>query len=240
MKRMNKWERIADRWRIQLPVPRYLRHSPLRAMRERLWFVSRLYPKIDVTVNLANTVRIQSIGSAPSTVFLHRWLGKPSEVPEVARLDMPAGIPRLSLPLTRMSPLAKPRKEHRQVPVVAATMAQPTAASQAVIEGSSRMAMALIPRLAGRTRRIDDLAHGPAARVVRRGPAAAVSEAASSSRETPGWGELRHGFPRAEPGFATVPSAAPPAAVNVEQLTDQVLRQIDRRLIATRERLGRI
>ena len=239
MKRTAQWERMADRWRIQLPVPRYLRHSPLRTLRVRMWFVSRLQPKIDVTVNLANSVRIQTLASPLSTVFLHQWLTERTAAPEAARPEAPASMPRLGLPLTRMSPLAKPRKEQRPE-LLSAPVAKPVPASQAVTEGSARVAPALIPRLAGRARRINDMTPGPFARVVKRGSAAAVAEAISSSGEAPEWGEGRRGFSRGEPRFAPAPAALLPAAVNVEQLTDQVLRQLDRRLIASRERLGRI
>jgi hypothetical protein len=47
---------------------------------------------------------------------------------------------------------------------------------------------------------------------------------------------------RAWPGPAgsPVPTAPPPPAVDVEQLADQVVRRIDRQLVAHRERLGRI
>lgn len=239
MKRTAQWERMADRWRIQLPLPRYLRHSPLRAMRERMWFVSRLQPKIDVTVNLANTVRIQTLAPAPSTVFLHRWLTERTGAPEAAPPEAPASMPRLGLPLTRMSPLARVRKEQRPASS-AGPVAKPVPASQAVAEGSARLVPALITRLAGRARRMNDMTPGPGARVLKRGSAAAVAESVSSSRQAPEWGEARRGFPRLEPGFAPGPAALLPAAVNVEQLTDQVLRQLDRRLIASRERLGRI
>ena len=240
MKRTTKWDRIADRWRIQLPVPRYLRHFLLRAVRERVWFMSRLQPKIDVTVNLTNSLRNQTLGSPPSTVFLHRWLTERNTDPEASRQEARASMPRLGLPLTRMSPLAKSRTEQKSASLVG-LVGKSALASQAVIKGYARVTRALTPRLVGRTRRIDDMTPaGPSTRVVKRSPASAVSEAISSSREAPGWGEPRRGFPRGEPGFVPVPAAALPAPVNVEQLTDQVLRHLDRRLIASRERLGRI
>ena len=236
---MNKWERNADRWRLQLPVPRYLRRSPMQAMRERLYFVSRIQPKIDVTVNLANNVRIQSLAAVPSTVFRHLWQVQRAEVPAVTRAGALAAMPRLGLSLKSISPLAKPRKELRQEPIVGAVVKQ-AAVGRDAIEGSTPVVPALIPKLAVRARRIEDLTPFPAARVVKRGSAAAASEAISSSRETPGWSEPRRGFPGIEPGSFPLQAPVQPPSVNVEQLTDQVLRQLDRRLIASRERLGRI
>jgi hypothetical protein len=237
MKRKNGWERIVDRWRMQLPVPRYLRHSPLQAMRERLWLVSRLQPKIDVTVRVTHSPRIQFLGTAPSTVFLHRWSKEPGAIAPIERPEALMSLARVGVPLTRMSPLAKPRKEPgaAQTAMVAGRMAQPAATLvSAVAQGSTA-----ILRLTNRSRRIDDLTPPPGAQVVRRNALAAVPETASRSRETSGWGDPHRGFPQGEPGVVP-PGHTAAAAVNVEQLTDQVLRQLDRRLIASRERLGRI
>jgi hypothetical protein len=41
---------------------------------------------------------------------------------------------------------------------------------------------------------------------------------------------------RSEPGAG----GSTPSGINVTQLTDEVMRQIDRRLVAFRERLGKI
>jgi hypothetical protein len=49
------------------------------------------------------------------------------------------------------------------------------------------------------------------------------------------------GFSRSDHATSAIPHPAAPAAhFNVEQLADQVVRQLDRRLIASRERMGRI
>ncbi|SRR5260221_9454456 len=238
MKRITQWQRIEDRWRVRLPVPRYLRHSPLRAMRERFWFVSRLQPKVDVTVNLAHILRVHTPAAPPTTVFLHQWLTAHTAAPEAARRDVAARSPQMSTPLMRMSPLARLQAASRPASVAIPALKPPSAPGLAS-EGPARAIQVLVRSLAGRMRRMDDLTPAAAARVVRRNPDGAVSEAISSAREVPGWLESRRGVPPVEPGGAPA-AAIPPLAVNVEQLTDQVLRQLDRRLIASRERMGRI
>jgi hypothetical protein len=51
--------------------------------------------------------------------------------------------------------------------------------------------------------------------------------------------ELRPEQSRTRPPAQTWPPATSPPAINLEQLTDQVVRQIDRRFVAYRERMGK-
>ncbi|HYH46129.1 MAG TPA: hypothetical protein VEG34_10615 [Thermoanaerobaculia bacterium] len=104
-------------------------------------------------------------------------------------------------------------------------------------------APALARSLAARVRREETLLHGgTATRVLRESAASAkreerTTEPAATPRgadprrpEIPGWGS-----PAAAPGRFAAPAAPP---INVEALTDQVMRQIDRRVGAWRERTG--
>lgn len=236
---INRFTRIADPWRTRLPWPRYLRHSPLRTLRERMWFVSRLEPKVNVTLNLSNVNRVQTMAAPPSTVFLHRWLATRTATLEVLREETTQSAPpKLGLPSVSMHPLASPARNPRPayaVIRVTSARAEPAPGQPRTIAHSL-----LVTRLAGRTRRSDEMASGAPGRVVRRNPPAAALESTASSHETAGWGEPHKGFPRMKPGFAMGSTPTPAPAVNVEQLTDQVLKQLDRRLIASRERVGRI
>jgi hypothetical protein len=224
---------------VRLPIPRYLRHSPWRAMRERMWFVSRLQPQVQVTVNVARSVREQTLMAPPSTVFLHHWLAVHTTAPGAVRWVAAEMSAHPGAPLLRMSPLGWPRAGARPASVVIPVVKLP-ASSGTALASPGRVLLDLAPRLAVRALRIDDLTPNAGARMVTRGRAGAVSETQTSSREAPGWPHTRRGSmgvePFAVPGPATI--AVPP--VNVEALTDQVLKQLDRRLIASRERLGRI
>jgi hypothetical protein len=63
-------------------------------------------------------------------------------------------------------------------------------------------------------------------------PAGAGTETASTVRQSP-WG------PRVgAPGMA--PQATAPAAIDLDLLTEKVVRQIDQRLVAYRERMGKL
>jgi hypothetical protein len=86
------------------------------------------------------------------------------------------------------------------------------------VEGQITGAVAFITRQAARA--VADQVASPA--VPTAGSAASLP--ALSSPPTPTW----------------TPHAGQTAAVNIEQLTDQVMRQMDRRMTAWRERRGRI
>ena len=103
-----------------------------------------------------------------------------------------------------------------------------------------QMTPAWVQRLAGRARRVYDLAPDAPTQVVKRNPVVAASGETSSARAFPDQSQPRRGFSLLESGGGPMPTAIQPSTVNVDQLTDQVLRQLDRRLIASRERLGRI
>jgi hypothetical protein len=99
-------------------------------------------------------------------------------------------------------------------------------------------AHSLIERIARRSQRVEELGARAATPtqtlMVTRRPAAVTIAAAVEQAAT----EFR-----AEPVVHTAQwgsNAAPPATINLEQITDQVMRQLDRRVIAARERMGRV
>jgi len=113
-----------------------------------------------------------------------------------------------------------------------------------IIDGAQTLAR----RVARQSQRVEEMTSGPTALVTRQMPTLTAHQAAATvmtaeqatirgmTEQTTG------GFP-APPTVHTAswrPNAAPMAAVNIEHITDQVMRQMDRRMTAWRERRGRI
>lgn len=93
-------------------------------------------------------------------------------------------------------------------------------------------------RVIRRLRRVEERPLHPARQAAVRMPAATTPEEAPAARR-----QRRDVSPQGEPSFETHTAgrhAQQPAAVNVGQITDAVLQQLDRRLLAARERMGRI
>ena len=235
LRKVERFQRVAA-W-SQMPGMRFhLARSPLRLLRERLWLLSRLQPLTAVHLNVSNpvrlitgeTVRMSTRIIQRNSVQLTRmelretWIpGSPAEgaAPDILRSTGRADVvfPRTSVPLSTARQEGKVRQDRTPAVLSAAQVAA---------------------RLARREARHDDLPSAPS-RLVRKSALSAPS--AAGPRLEQGGSHLRRteGF---EPTSATPPwpsrAEAPP--INVEQLTDQVLKNLDRRLIASRERLGRI
>jgi hypothetical protein len=234
LRKVERFRRVAA-W-PQTPGMRFhLSRSPLRLLRERLWLLSRLQPLTAVHWNVSNpvrliageTVRMSTRIIQRSSVLLTRmelretWIpGSPAEraASDIPRFTNRADVvfPRTTVPLSTARQEGKVRQDRTPVASSAAQVAA---------------------RLARREARHDDLPNAPS-RLVRK---SALSAPSAAPRPEQGGSHLRRteGF---EPTSATPPwpsrAEAPP--INVEQLTDQVLKNLDRRLIASRERLGRI
>jgi hypothetical protein len=252
MRRITQWKhapswsgRVTDPWRTRRSIPRYLRHSPLRTMRERLWFVSRLEPKVHATINLTTYERHQLTTAPSATVFLQRWLT--TRAPTVAvRRDGGPSNPSLSgdTPIQFSSPPMTMR--HQQLVTVLGpsvktalvTVMQPSAFSSVETVNLMCMSPALAQRLARRAQRVNDQTLHTPTQVVKQHPTLTASAEASSLHE--GTDRRQNRFPHLESSPGPLSIAAQSSIVNVDQLTDQVVRQLDRRLIASRERLGRI
>ena len=231
----DRGRRNTDPWRTRLPLPRYLRNSPLRILRERLWFVSRLQPKVALTVNTV-TNRMTRIDAAPSlSVFLNRWLTVRTAAP-APRAEAPAVI----RPATQVTTLpshppalaARPAKSAYVIFAVEPARAVPPQTIAARPLSPEPFASRF------RARRMEELTPEAPARVVMSRPAV-ISEASESARDPFQRPWRTRPFEPSSPQHPGAPAAAPPA-IDTEQLADQVLRQIDRRLIASRERMGRI
>ncbi len=237
LRKMGRFQWVAS-WPDSPRMRFLLRHSPVHWMRERLWLLARLEPQIQVmNRNLTNTFHISYTAAAPmatrivhrnSTILLRLHEGEPRDVPsrapsmryegaEVKRAA--ASQSTFTLPPAR-TPVRQslPRREMSPPPV---------------FEGP------LVARLGQRARRVDDVPVDLPARFVRSLSASAPPVVAHGFTG-PDSSPAPTSFPRARETSAWPASAPPAAPVNVEQLTSEVLRQLDRRLIASRERMGRV
>jgi hypothetical protein len=90
----------------------------------------------------------------------------------------------------------------------------------------------LVERLARQSQRVEQRAATPATAVVLQRPPMATMPAAIMTEQPSSFSN------------APVPSSQhntmSPPGINLEQLTDQIARQLDRRVVAMRERLGRV
>lgn len=244
MRRITQWDkapswpgRIVDPLRTRMPIPRYLRHSPLRAMRERLWFVSQMQPTVLVNVNV-NVSPKPAAGTVPATVFLDRWLAartaEPKGVREQARRpEGPVIGSRMEVVTRRILGRYTASPAHLELPTVQRPpldSPDPTLVSVA--------AAILVPMLTRRGRRIDTLTAQAPAQVVKSHAVAKTDGPAAMLPRPSGLPAKEHASSFGLTDAAR--SAAQPIAIDTERITDQVLRQLDRRLIASRERMGRI
>jgi hypothetical protein len=226
-----RFERVAA-W-SRLPGMRFhLRQSPVRILRERLWMAARPESRVEVRASLAMHVRLRNAAPRFSTLVLNRsTISTPAPA---AHLLAPAGTALVTQP--GVTPDIRRKDEGRGTTRVSASH---TSIDIHTLEKrlSSRTfsETSLVTRLARRGERAVDLPAAPARHVQRPAPAATATVRADNF-DAPSSKTFERG-----PVSAGWPGAAPtPAPVNVEQITDQVLRQLDRRLIASRERLGKI
>lgn len=249
---MNRWSRWARQLRWRHGRTEVRRASAAMVLARRPTAGSpihiNLYPRLGVTLAAASPVPLASMGQAAMATPAHTqvasalverarvqrmgWFRPGRETVTRGQPPVPAGAapadaarmpdgPPLALarrfvtaPVRRAAePASQPQDLYR---LVRMWTRKPTAA---------RAAVELPGRLRLRARRTEL-------------PAPAIRElvaAAPRRRETPA-------TLAAEAGFQQFAQPAPPAAVpaiNVEALTSQVIQQLDRRLIAYRERLGR-
>jgi hypothetical protein len=235
LRKVERFRRVAV-W-SQTPGMRFhMWRSPLRRLRERLWLLSRLQPLAAVHLNVSNPVRI--LAGAPGRMFLRimnrSWVEvRRFEGPETRILSVPEEPANASV----VSPAARLAERHL-APL--SGPAQPGPGIR-IRQAGLRVSPAMTPvaaRLARRKERAEELPSVPR-RLVQR---PAVSALNQSPRFEQGGSRFAssNGFEptRSNPAWPPRADAAPP--LNVEQLTDQVLKNLDRRLIASRERLGRI
>jgi hypothetical protein len=86
-----------------------------------------------------------------------------------------------------------------------------------------------------RVQRVEERPSGQSLDPVLVAPAIRFSRKATEPNELPGRRESNAGN-----SLETSPAMLPAAPFNITQLTDEVMRQLDRRLVATRERMGKI
>jgi hypothetical protein len=251
LRRLERFRRVAA-WPGAAGMRFHLRQSPVRWMRERLWLLTRIEPRVRVNVNLRNEVHFSSTAATP--LFARVIFSSTASTPLSARVIQRYATMRAHVRT------AEPRLASSQAPVIRPEISGRKAAPgrQVPLESrvwprSARTTMPahpfsrqpsnespIIARLAQRARRNDGVPIDLPARLVRR-PAPASATTISNGLSERGAAATATNYSRSGslPAQPFQPPVSPPP-VNVERLADQVLRQLDRRLIASRERMGRI
>lgn len=89
----------------------------------------------------------------------------------------------------------------------------------------------LVERLMRQSQRVEERAAEAATVVMRRPPVVDRAPAMTGNQQT---------FVTTVAGQSWQQHTAPPPGINIEQITDRVVRQLDRRVVAARERLGKV
>jgi hypothetical protein len=92
-------------------------------------------------------------------------------------------------------------------------------------------ARALVERIVRQSQRLEERVAEPAAVVMRRAPAVEMAPAMPTNQRP---------FITTAAGQSWRQDTSPPPAIDLERITDQVVRQLDRRVVALRERLGKV
>lgn len=227
-----------------------LRHriAPLRAAlniyHRRLSFYTGLYPRIELAFGSPDIWRPAPANVyAPQLIFLQKLLG-PHARPTAK--EHAGDTPPASIPAALMTDPLKPMRTHRlaaDVRRARLTLAIARTRTEQVSDFHSRHFSAqretvlreLSERLTRRSRRVDE------SEVVRTEMALrkdASATPASTRVHRDAWPDESHAFERRGMSHARPAQMMP--ELNVEQLADQVMKHIDRRVIARRERMGQI
>jgi len=223
-------------WQPMPALRFHLRRFPIQRLRERLVLLERLQPHVGIHVSVSQRMHAAPAATTPvSTLIIDRS--------SVVLKQLPAGDSLITAILHRPSSLSVVSTTVRHL--VERTLLQPgftetprqyIATIQAGRPATSAHAPLML-RLARRNERSEQLSDVPA-RSLRR-PAPAVIPGFPGVSDTSSFRSPRR-IDHAGSTASWPQRADAHAAVNVEQLADQVLRQLDRRLIASRERLGKI
>ena len=237
LRKMERFQRVAA-WPDSPGMRFVLRHSPVHWMRERLWLLARLEPQVHVVNrNLTNTFHLSYAAPGPmATRIVHRNFTILRHLHEAESQGL----------LSRAPSMRYEREGISRAPDSQARFS-PTSSLMPVQQSLPRREMSprpwfegpLAARLGQRARRVDDVAADLPARLVR-APSAAPPSVVAPGFTGPNSSPVITSLPRANGASPWPAPPAPAAPVNVQQLTNEVLRQLDRRLIASRERMGRI
>jgi hypothetical protein len=236
LRRLESFQRIAD-WPAGPRMSLRRRSSPVRWMYDRLFLLERLQPRVGVHLQITTPVLFLNL---VTNVAAKRGVEQRSMPPRPPReiviqtTAAPAPAPRHEIVKGETAPLAR---SVLQLPARGASLRHPIELGETLRRPSVEAPLTTL--LHQRSRRVDELPVDLPARLVRHAapeprnmPPQEFSEAARAVAVNP--------FPRTPATSAWPVPPAPAAPLNVEEITDQVLRQLDRRLIASRERMGRI
>jgi hypothetical protein len=225
-------ERRAEAPDLALVLLRRLGQLPIRIYQSWLSLYSRFDPNFSLSLfDAPATGQVER--SVTEQVFVHLF-NRFEE--RHARLHNPARSTILGSRVARHSPLARPVAPFARQSMLSVTgqrLELSTSTRRQRIDRRETKVTEISRRLAERVQRIPETLPppGPMAlrselRAVRRPPAFEETSGATRWRDPPN---------RPPP---VPPTAVPP--VNIDQLTAQVLKQIDRRVVARRERLGQV
>jgi hypothetical protein len=225
-------ERRAEAPDLALVLLRRLGQLPIRIYQSWRMFRSRFDPNFSLSLfDVPATGQVKR--SVTEKVFVHSFARFEERH---ARLHNPARSTVLGSRVARHSPLSRPVASfarQNMLPVSGRRLELSTGTLRQRSERRETKVAEISRRLAERVQRIPETLPPPAPmalrselRVVRRPPA--FEETSEPTR----WQDPPNRPPRVPP------TAVPP--VNIDQLTAQVLKQIDRRVVARRERLGQV
>lgn len=235
LRRTARFGRIAA-WPRTVGMRLLLRPSRLHRVRERLWSLTQVAPHLRVTVNVNNDLRFSSISTASAPVrVIHRSTTLRSRIRTVEWKSLPEQSARAGSSGLRAAAV-------RQLPSVSPLVARAARGfrQEAPLKSQAPDKATPLQSIVQRVRRADVVPAELPPRLLRQNNPVRIGSASRELRadDAPA---RNPGFPRRDHATSATTHPAPLAApFNVEQLADQVVRQIDRRLIASRERMGRI
>ena len=233
--RSARWER-RNRWLHATPfVWRSLRrpHSRLllRIIRLSPSLAVQLFPQLAITFHAGDVNRRLSLErAAPSARAIERMSPRPHHTALLRgdRRPQPAGSPgsgRMALALSGISHI------HRRVTAHQPMELTGSRARREVASAGASAASRLLRRIQRHeTEVIDSSSRALVRRPSRNAPIGEPAPVAPRSGLA---------APLPDDRFSAPPVTAAPPMVNIENLTEQVMRQIDRRVTAWRERMGR-
>lgn len=234
--------RWADVQRLRLPLYARLCQTPLRLYQHRVSFHTQLNPQLKLSIAARGVWNIESTHTyAPQMVFLQSFAGL---IEKSLRLEIERKGQRSKIrPPQPEFRLAAPAPLNRDgVQKVAMTLAIARTRTEQLASTFHRLFSIrqeseftdVSRHLTRRMQRVDEvLASRPQMALRKEAPAVVTPAHAPSAAMQEQSSFERRGGPQ------TAQAIAAPA-LNVEHLADQVLKQIDRRVIARRERMGQV
>ncbi|HJU56193.1 MAG TPA: hypothetical protein VJ715_16540 [Pyrinomonadaceae bacterium] len=236
-------ERVTGAPPLSLPLYVRLCRAPLVLYQRWLTFCAQVQPRIKISVAGREAASHAAANVyAPQLMFLQSFVGlfrQRLRSEAERRAQGAAGLPPQSFEFRSPTPVALTRES-------AGRPAMTLAVAQARVERLSStlhqhfftrqeaMVTEVSKRLTKRVRRVDELS------VFRLAMSLRKETPAGLPKQLPSEAAYEQSSFERQQGRHVLHAATPAPELNVERLADQVLKQIDRRVIARRERMGQI